>query len=1761
MADLTFLKFCFPLEAQELDVSVQVRSILNLIRSTNGVFDWKSTIFQQLINQPKINQIDPNLVKVMVCLTLDYPSTSPINKIALKVLLSDKITFKTQFSQIFFQYYKNTLPNACEFSFITLIKSFNQTLDNIRNILQNLSHVEFDWEMLKWVNQIGQIISEMMKNNSELSSQSEIFALLSSFFHRQFILVKLILINLEINKDQLQECKILVNSYCERILVTLNLPYPVGVVVEGSFVFIRLVFLLGNDQFQYLSTLIQYLNEYIDHLNPRIITSLISSFLLQSNRSLSLLEYQFLFFNSTNLKELIFNLVDLWLTKTDTEFVYFTSMLYLNLTKFILESISNCNEIHLYTKMIKFIVKEIFSFVQTYWSFSNIEHLFESLSNCIRIMETIQTETEFHTFLENDIYHRFINCKNFSSIYRLITLIHQSVEPRHFSTVFGNEIVMQHTIQSSIENFLFHQNDKTEKLFSLTTYQVSNRNIDLVCFISIRFDLMSTSETKLEQLKFEIEDLIFNSDQQLISSFMFNVVLPKMFQMKLCDNTVHLLLQHLVKQEKIYSLQPDMIFSLIRLNRQYDLKLLEDETLFLQTFIDQLTDFEDDQVRLRILSLMVESRKTTSPISETNLQTIFLLTFDCVSIQQPNARDQLNKMYRKLFCRLADGSRFYRKTDAQLTELYCSFLKQLIRKCLDQLSNEIYFGTILACLQMIDLFILEFQKKPLNHSPINVYFKHNSLPISELDFQCLVRLVDHAFEEIKSLSSRLIVEFHHNGIYHLNQNLRQSLMIRSNHLLEMVHPNEALTGAVLCKMVNQIDQIDHCETLIRLLDEMETRKKAIKIDLMASVNSLPIYPILLAMRIIICDENFSFESQHAKSFISKLTDQCIEACKLFEPIVCNDSPEGHLPLEEFNRLNDRGESLRKLYVRSQMLLLNGWMTVKESVNILSNIVAMFPNHDLNDNLIQCDQARIVIDFIYKSQLTLVHRGAFEQCSYAFNRLISAIWKHNCPICSSRFQEIIIEIQSCLNGKQVNGFKGQSITRRSGGLPLVMQSILSAEPKTLSGNSLGHEFIRSLIGILDLENENVFESWQVIHSLNILKSLVHDSRLFDLMTIWIEPILKLSIRWLERNATYGRMAYSIQNSSSMLFTAIVIRIFGVRRSSSQSDHHQQNRMSSLVFFQMFPTLFSFLYERIENIDKLHNFSSAYSSLIILSHLVASINEKNVFDICRFLNPLRIMILQCRDLRLRSKAVQVFGQLLSKTNYEEQLEWLSTQIDHNCKLLMWNQLHGTGLLLSELTLLSSKMESTQFNNIYRQIGKLFQFDLYWKIPCVVLQPFHLVHCRIYPFTIDDHRALLIDLATSQPKNIHQIGFDHCSVNLFLDTLIHCIPLDINEFLACAQQLSEQNHNPNGRLLLWTLLNDILDSNGTNKLLRRLQRDTVFDGQIMELLDSFKRLNKNGQLKLNAIMINETISSFIVKSEEWSILSQSNMKQNDLYLLKNVQFDLLHEMVCFVYNANILGYIDLKQFLIAKLKLDPKNLVENLNLISVDENLHYSFLLLAITCNEPVSYQKLADHLFHLSCDISNQTGRETVIHCLEFCLPLYIKQNQTHTFNLNRVFLQLFKSLFNLIQDDETSIRNQAAKLILNLSPIEENKKISKHLKLNKAVSLLVSALDFDEVPSLLFELVVDLYFEAINRNEESDCDYDEFLFDKCKPHEFSNNNLLIQFLITQLEQRLFPNESFLENLPLAEQIETISKKMKQTTDLTEKIEQKLKHFLM
>ena len=53
---------------------------------------------------------------------------------------------------------------------------------------------------------------------------------------------------------------------------------------------------------------------------------------------------------------------------------------------------------------------------------------------------------------------------------------------------------------------------------------------------------------------------------------------------------------------------------------------------------------------------------------------------------------------------------------------------------------------------------------------------------------------------------------------------------------------------------------------------------------------------------------------------------------------------------------------------------------------------------------------------------------------------------------------------------------------------------------------------------------------------------------------------------------------VRNSSNLLFTALVLRIFGAKR--VQDEHSMENKMTAREFFTRFPTLHSYLVERLQ-----------------------------------------------------------------------------------------------------------------------------------------------------------------------------------------------------------------------------------------------------------------------------------------------------------------------------------------------------------------------------------------------------------------------------------------------------------------------------------------------------------------------------------------------------------------------------------------------------
>ena len=59
---------------------------------------------------------------------------------------------------------------------------------------------------------------------------------------------------------------------------------------------------------------------------------------------------------------------------------------------------------------------------------------------------------------------------------------------------------------------------------------------------------------------------------------------------------------------------------------------------------------------------------------------------------------------------------------------------------------------------------------------------------------------------------------------------------------------------------------------------------------------------------------------------------------------------------------------------------------------------------------------------------------------------------------------------------------------------------------------------------------------------------------------------------------------MRNSSNLLFTALVLRIFGAKR--VQDEHSMENKMAAKEFFTRFPSLHAYLLEQLQlNADRL------------------------------------------------------------------------------------------------------------------------------------------------------------------------------------------------------------------------------------------------------------------------------------------------------------------------------------------------------------------------------------------------------------------------------------------------------------------------------------------------------------------------------------------------------------------------------------------------
>ncbi|PNF40303.1 hypothetical protein B7P43_G05779 [Cryptotermes secundus] len=324
-----------------------------------------------------------------------------------------------------------------------------------------------------------------------------------------------------------------------------------------------------------------------------------------------------------------------------------------------------------------------------------------------------------------------------------------------------------------------------------------------------------------------------------------------------------------------------------------------------------------------------------------------------------------------------------------------------------------------------------------------------------------------------------------------------------------------------------------------------------------------------------------------------------------------------------------------LNVTAQMVLLCAWRTVKEVSLFLGELSEQAPISSAEDSdechgksLLTEEQVLTIGSHLAMLLVETKHRGAFEQAYVGFCKLCGRLWRHP----SARLHNLprlwmkeLMDIITWGKGTKL------CATRRSAGLPFMVQAFLTTELQVGGNTSCFRQSMAALLELADVTDNragarrsinaisgtatedsvgnstasdpsNIAENFKIlyvstessdcvdtvearIHALNILRSLFRHSVLGESVTPYIAQGVIVAIQGFKGKT------WAERNSATLLFSALVTRIFGVHR--SREELSIRNRMTGRIFFLRYPSLYEFLLEELK--EAIASMEECYSSL--------------------------------------------------------------------------------------------------------------------------------------------------------------------------------------------------------------------------------------------------------------------------------------------------------------------------------------------------------------------------------------------------------------------------------------------------------------------------------------------------------------------------------------------------------------------------------------
>ncbi|KAF7710664.1 hypothetical protein HF521_009536 [Silurus meridionalis] len=605
-----------------------------------------------------------------------------------------------------------------------------------------------------------------------------------------------------------------------------------------------------------------------------------------------------------------------------------------------------------------------------------------------------------------------------------------------------------------------------------------------------------------------------------------------------------------------------------------------------------------DQVRVDALGLVCESHRSTETLSTQEMELLRHFLPSNLNSQSPGVRQQMVSLWKRmkestqsLQKRLAqEKDEQQRQRDQNILNSYQEFLCWFCESLFQVLQPGASFSSCLVTLQLLGLvadhfsFSMDLESFALGDCV--------TVPHAQAVFYCL----SSNFLEVKQLACTLLQKLPPETVGLQEPASLQCVLQAALDLSTSTKPFDSITAAHLLNLLL------HQEALQQALLHCACEKSV----------PLQLPDFIQASEVSILEKHTSRSLQMQANWsqvVADLMALCYRMSDVVSPVVQSSSPEGLIPMDTDTEpssglqkilqeiqprdTNDFFTSARELdasseeqlrtpqatnegsemyRVTAQMVLVCCWRSMKEVSMLLGELCQSMPLHThTNKGLITEEQVEGVGRYFREQLLQSRHRGAFELAYVGFVRLTDMLCRSGSTILQQLpaqwLKEVLEEVKCSDPSSKL------CATRRSAGIPFFIQALLSSEPKS-SSCSLLKMTMRELTALAMPSHDGATDRSTVpqVHALNILRALYRDTRLGENIVPFVAEGLQAAV------LGFTSPIWAVRNSSTLLFSTLITRIFGVKR--GKDEHSKKNKMTGWEFFTRFPALYPFLLSQLE-----------------------------------------------------------------------------------------------------------------------------------------------------------------------------------------------------------------------------------------------------------------------------------------------------------------------------------------------------------------------------------------------------------------------------------------------------------------------------------------------------------------------------------------------------------------------------------------------------